>query len=183
MKATEILMEEHRVIERVLAAMEIAVQRLEARQLRPGYFVDVADFIKGFADGCHHKKEEGVLFPAMLAHGVRDQGGPIGVMMAEHNQGRTFTFAMRKAAQELEAGDESARAAVAENARGYIALLRQHIAKEDTILFPMADGAVSPASQNKLAEDFERVEQEETGAGVHEKYLSLAEALEKEAEA
>lgn len=183
MKATEILIEEHRVIERVLAAMEIAVQRLEAKQLRPAFFVDAAEFIKGFADGCHHKKEEGVLFPAMLAHGVRDQGGPIGVMMAEHTQGRTFTTAMRKAAQELEAGDESARAVTIENALGYIALLHQHIAKEDTVLFPMADRVVAPTSQDKLAEDFERIEREETGAGVHEKYLALAEALEKEVKA
>jgi hemerythrin-like domain-containing protein len=181
MKATEILMEEHRVIERVLAAMEIAAQRLEAKQLRPSFFVDAAEFVKGFADGCHHKKEEGVLFPAMLAHGVRDQGGPIGVMMAEHHQGRTYTIAMRKAAQDLEAGDESARAIIVENAQRYIALLRQHIVKEDTVLFPMADRVVSPVSQDKLAEDFERVEHEETGAGVHEKYLALAETLEKEA--
>lgn len=181
MKATEILMEEHRVIERVLAAMEIAVQLLEAKQLRPGFFVDAAEFIKGFADGCHHKKEEGVLFPAMLAHGVRDQGGPIGVMMAEHTQGRTFTMAMRKAAQDLEAGDEAARAVIIENARGYIALLRQHIAKEDTVLFPMADRVISPAGQDKLAESFERIEHEEAGVGAHEKYLDLAEALEREA--
>ncbi len=183
MKATEILMEEHHVIERVLAAMEVAVQRLEAAQLRPGFFVDAAEFIKGFADGCHHKKEEGVLFPAMLAHGVRDQGGPIGVMMAEHNQGRTFTIAMRKAAEALEAGDGSARAGVVQNAQGYIALLRQHIVKENTVLFPMADRVIPPTSQDQLAEDFERVEHEETGAGVHEKYLALAEALENEAQA
>lgn len=183
MRATEILMEEHRVIERVLAAMEAAVPKLEAKELRPAFFIDTAEFIKGFADGCHHKKEEGVLFPAMLAHGVRDQGGPIGVMMDEHHQGRTFTMAMRKAAEALEAGDESARAGIVENAQGYIALLHQHIAKEDTVLFPMADRVIPLVSQDKLTESFERIGCEETGAGVHEKYLALAEALEKEVRA
>jgi len=183
MKATEILMEEHRVIERVLDALEKAAQRLETGQMRPGFFVDAAEFIKGFADGCHHKKEEGVLFVAMTAHGIPQQGGPIGVMLAEHEQGRAFTRGMREAAQKLEAGDGSAREAVLANARGYAGLLRQHIMKEDKILFPMADQVIPPAGQEKVAEDFERVEKEETGAGVHEKYLALAERLESEANA
>ncbi len=54
-------MDEHRVIERVLTALEKAAGRLESGLMRPGFFVDAAEFIKGFADGCHHKKEEGVL--------------------------------------------------------------------------------------------------------------------------
>jgi hemerythrin-like domain-containing protein len=49
MEATDILMSEHRVIERVLAALETAVQRLEqGQEVRPGFFLDAADFIKGF---------------------------------------------------------------------------------------------------------------------------------------
>jgi hemerythrin-like domain-containing protein len=180
MKATEILMEEHQVILRVIAALEKAAGRVEGGQIRPGFFLDAADFIKNFADGCHHKKEEGVLFVAMLAHGVPERGGPIGVMMAEHEQGRAFTRGMREAAKKWETGDDSACEDVTFNARGYITLLRQHIYKEDNILFPMADRVIPLVEQNKVAEDFERVEHEETGAGVHEKYLALAEKLEKE---
>jgi hemerythrin-like domain-containing protein len=61
-----------------------------------------------------------------------------------------------------------------------VALLRQHIYKEDNILFPMADRVIPLEKQEKVAEDFERIEHEETGEGVHEKYLALAEVLEKE---
>jgi hemerythrin-like domain-containing protein len=87
---------------------------------------------------------------------------------------------MRQAAERLQAGDEPARAEVVRNARGYAALLRQHIAKEDGVLFPMADQVIPPSAQEQVAEDFERVEHEETGEGVHEKYLALAGALERE---
>ncbi len=182
MEATDILSSEHRVIERVIAALEAAAAGLESgKDVRVGFFTDAADFISGFADGCHHKKEEGVLFKAMQAHGMPVNGGPIGVMLAEHEQGRIYTRAMRAAAEKLEQGDLHARAAVIQNARGYASLLRAHIIKEDHILFPMA-GRVIPASQHtQVTLDFERVEHEETGAGIHEKYLALAERLEQEA--
>ena len=181
MKATDILMEEHRVIERVLVSLEQAANRASLGEtIRPGLFVEAADFIKGFADGCHHRKEEGVLFQAMAEGGVPVQGGPIGVMLAEHEQGRLYTRGMRQAAEKWQAGDESAREEVVENAFGYVSLLRGHIQKEDNILFPMAGRVIPPEKQEGVTAAFDHVEHEETGEGVHEKYLAMAEALEKE---
>ena len=178
MQATSVLMEEHRIIERMLGDLETASARLAGgAPVRPGFFLDAAEFVKGFADGCHHRKEEGVLFPAMEAAGVAREGGPIGVMLAEHEEGRRLTGAMRAAAEKLEAGSIAFRGEVVRNAQAYAALLRQHIAKEDTVLFPMADRLLLPAARTKLAEDFERIEVEETGAGVHEKFLGMALAL------
>ncbi len=107
MKATEILSSEHRVVERIVAVLSVAAERLETdERVRPGLFVDVASFNKGFTDGCHHRKEEGVLFKAMAANGMPIQGGPIGVMLYEHEQGRAFTKALREAAEKLQAGDD-----------------------------------------------------------------------------
>ena len=182
MEATEILMSEHRVIERVIGSLEQASARLERGEaVRPGFFVDASQFVAGFADGCHHRKEEGVLFKAMEASGMPADSGPIAVMLAEHEQGRAYTRGMREAAQGLAAGDAAARGEVVRNAQGYAALLRGHIAKENGILFPMADQVIPAAQQAQVAAGFERIEHEETGEGIHEKYLGLAEALEREA--
>ena len=181
MKATDILMEEHRVVERVLTTLDEAADRMDrGSQVRPEFFMDAAQFIRGFADGCHHKKEEGVLFEEMVANGLPRDTGPIAAMLADHEQGRAYTRAMDEAARKLAAGDASARQAVIDNARGYVALLRQHIQKEDGILFPLANRVIPPSAQDDVAEGFERVEHLETGEGVHEKYLALAESLERE---
>jgi hemerythrin-like domain-containing protein len=181
MKATEILSSEHRVIERVIAALETGANQLEAGEpVRPGFFIQATDFIKGFADGCHHHKEEGVLFPALAEHGMSIQNGPVGAMLSEHELGRHFTRSLLAAAQSWEGGDQTAKAAVIENARGYASLLHQHIFKEDRILFPTADRVIPLELQEAILEGFEHVEHEETGEGIHEKYLGLAEALEKE---
>jgi hemerythrin-like domain-containing protein len=52
--------------------------------------------------------------------------------------------------------------------------------KEDRILFPMADRIIPLDRQEQITERFEQVEHEETGESDHEKYLAMAEALEKE---
>jgi hemerythrin-like domain-containing protein len=179
MEATDVLMSEHRVIERVIAALETAAFRLESGEaVSPEFFTGAADFIKGFADGCHHVKEENVLFKAMAAHGVPVDGGPIGVMLSEHEAGRQYTRAMRAGAEGMKAGEPEARPQVIRAARAYTALLRQHIAKEDDILFPMANRVIPAAEHAGVWDRFETVEHEETGEGVHEKYLALAGWLE-----
>ncbi len=181
MKATEILISEHRMIERVIHALEIAATSLKnSKDVRPGFFVDAADFIKGFADGCHHKKEEGILFMTMAENGFPVEGGPISVMLLEHEQGRKLTRAMHEATLKL-VDDPAARVAVIENALGYAALMKQHIMKETNVLFPMADRLIPAKDQEKMTESFEHFEHEETGEGVHEKYLALANALDQEA--
>jgi hemerythrin-like domain-containing protein len=182
MKATQILMEEHRVIERVIAALEKNAVRLnQGASVRPGFFIDAAEFVRGFADGCHHLKEEKALFPSMAAQGVPVQGGPIGMMLQDHEMGRACIQDMRSAADRWAQGDKAARQEVSHYALEYAELLRQHIYKEDHILFPLAERALPETQQESVAEAFDHLEHEETGEGVHEKYLSLAEALEKEA--
>jgi hemerythrin-like domain-containing protein len=179
MEATQILMDEHRVIERVLNTMEKAIEAVNTgKTVKPVFFLAAADFIKGFADGCHHAKEEKVLFEAMVQAGVPKAGGPVGMMLMEHEQGRAFVRAMRAGVEKWQSGDDAGRKEVLKAATGYIDLLRAHIYKEDNILFPLANDAIPPDAQEQVAVDFKRVEHEETGEGVHEKYLALAEQLE-----
>jgi len=172
MKPTEILMAEHRVIEQVLNVLEKMADRAEADgTLDKQDARDAVSFFRVFADQCHHGKEEAQLFPAMEAKGFPRQGGPTGVMIAEHEFGRAAVRAM------AEAIEQGAAKAFARNACGYIELLRQHIQKEDHCLFAMADQAFTPADQEKLLVAFEAVERDHMGAGTHEKFLRLANDL------
>jgi len=181
MQATDILKSEHRVIESVLKSITVAAQRLDdGLPMRPAFFLEATDFIRNFADGCHHRKEEGVLFKAMQPSGMPVQGGPIGVMLSEHEQGRELTRAMQQAADRLQSGNEAARRPLAQAARGDADLLYQHILKEDNILFPMAERVIPANQQDQVLKDFENVEHDETGPGIHEKYLALAQALQDE---
>ena len=178
-KATALLSDEHRVIERVLGALE-KLTRKPAREALESW-KQALEFFRYFADQCHHFKEEKVLFPALEAHGIPRDGGPIGMMLMEHEEGRSYVRAMFAALGQIEAKDETAQASLFENARQYLRLLREHIQKEDEILFRMADEVIPADEQKQLLKDFEAHEAEEIGAGVHEKYLKIAQDLESTA--
>jgi len=181
MKATEILMSEHRVIEKMLDTLDAAVVKLQQNKpVKPSFFLEAVDFIRNFADGFHHHKEEGVLFLSMIKNGMDKDSGPIGVMFQEHDLGRSYTLQIYEGALKLEKGNQSSLDTIVENATNYVTLLRQHIYKEDNILFPMADRVIPAAQHEQVLKDFERVEAEETGEDVHKKYLALAEKLSLE---
>jgi hemerythrin-like domain-containing protein len=176
-KATDMLSDEHRVIERVLAVL----QKLTTRPVENSLdcWRKALDFFSHFADQCHHFKEEQVLFPAMEEHGIPREGGPIGMMLMEHEEGRGHVRSMLAALTLAEARNEAAKDALLENARAYLRLLREHIQKEDEILFRIADDVIPPDEQKQLLRSFEEHEAKEMGTGVHEKYLKLVEELER----
>ena len=143
--ATDILRDEHYVILDWLGRLEVAAAQLEAGQTLPeAQWAILLDWLRGFADTRHHAKEEHVLFPAMIRAGLPARGGPVDVMLEEHAEGRALMAAMA-------AGPAAARAAAA---RGYVRLLREHIAKENEILFPLADAVLDDAAQAALLREF-----------------------------
>jgi|SRR3989338_5170770 len=176
-KASEVLKDEHRLIEKVLAVLERLTERSGEAPLE--IWTKAISFIKGFADQCHHLKEEKLLFPALEERGIPLEGGPIGVMLMEHEEGRAYVRAMAEAVARWDEDPDRAKRALVENARPYLRLLREHIAKEDQILFNMADDVLSGEEQKKLVVAFEEHEAREIGPGVHEKFLQIAEELER----
>lgn len=174
--ATEILSDEHRVIERVLAALE-KLTRMPVMDCL-AQWKDALAFFRHFADQCHHFKEEKVLFPALEAHGIPRDGGPVGMMLIEHEEGRAHVKSMLAAVAQLEAENTAVQGMLLTHARAYLTLLREHIQKEDDILFRMADEVLPASEQQEMLKRFEAHEVEEMGAGAHEKFLKIADRLE-----
>lgn len=182
MEAVNTLKDEHQVIRRFLTVLaKLADQAEETRQVDLEKFEKVLDFIKTFADRCHHGKEEDILYPLLEKRGIPKEDGPIGMMLLEHDQGREYVAGLTEALEKHKKGEDSVDDIV-ENARGYIQILQNHIPKEDDILYPMAEEVLKPEDNKELLAEFEKVEEEKIGPGKHEEYHQLIDQLEKEIE-
>ncbi len=178
MRATEELKTEHRVIEKVLTGLAgLAGRAQEAGAVAREAAERALEILRNFADRCHHAKEERHLFKVMEERGVPVEGGPIGVMLAEHEEGRGHVRGMAEHLAGAASGEGEAVRSFVARAQAYVELLREHIWKEDNVLFPMAEKVLSEQDDERLEEAFEAIEREEMGRGTHEKYHRWAEEL------
>jgi len=173
----QILKDEHRVIEKVLDAME----RQLDRPIDGEFFRQSIDFLRNFADGCHHAKEEDQLFPILESAGISRNGGPIGCMLHEHEQARALIGMIANNLDAAVPGEEGAAQNVRRAVRSYIALLRRHIFKEDNVLFEMADQALGPQEQQLMRDAFYRADGSNGCSSRHQQYVGLAEELSQRA--
>jgi len=172
--ASEVLVNEH---EAILFGLEILDQMADMAYEQKGIEVDdinkMAEFFRVYADKCHHGKEEGLLFPAMEKAGIPNEGGPIGAMLYEHNKGRQFIAGMVNSVSD----GTLDRNKFIQAASGYIDLLRAHINKENSILFPLGNRMIPGNGQQELLKQFEVYEREAVEEGTHEKYHKLLQEL------
>jgi hemerythrin-like domain-containing protein len=156
MKPTQRLIDEHEKILAVLDVQETLCAGID-RGEKPtaGLCEQIVMFMQVFADDRHHHKEEDLLFPALERAGMPRDGGPVGVMLHEHEIGRGLIARMAAAARQWSAGDADAVAVFGSAAREHAGLLRSHIEKENHILFPMAERFLDAATKQSLAEQFE----------------------------
>ncbi|WP_319406765.1 hemerythrin domain-containing protein [uncultured Desulfosarcina sp.] len=179
MNAIEDLREEHEAVRLTLRILDkIIVETSKAGRVpRPGDMDQLLDFFSIFVDTCHHGKEEEQLFPAMEAVGVSRDGGPIGVMLKEHEEGRGHVKAMRAALKRSHEGTTGAVDDLIRHARAYIQMLEQHIQKENRVLFPMAIRHLSTAKLNELNDGFEKIETDKIGTGRHEAFHRMLDSM------
>jgi hemerythrin-like domain-containing protein len=167
-KATQDLRKEHDAILHVFKIMDkmmSADTKEDAATLQFGN--ELVYFLKIFADKCHHGKEEAVLFPELIKKGLPNEGGPIGAMLQEHRQGREYISLMSKALESKDLVNFKT------NAAQYRDFLISHIAKENNVLFMMADKLIDDQKQDELYEKFENHEESVIGHGVHEELHAM----------
>ena len=176
---TEILEAEHHVIQKVVGAMAVLAQTLETGQeVEAKTLGDIVQFMRIFADKCHHGKEEAHLFPALERKGIPPRGCPVGALLHEHQQGRALVMGLAEAVGAYTKGEPSAKEALQKSLRGLVELYPSHIWKEDYLLFPMANKVLNPEDQKDLREKFEMVE-EAIGRDVHHRLEHTAEEIER----
>lgn len=159
----------------ILMALDILDKMIAAgdRATREDLFNFVV-FLKEFADAYHHTKEEAILFPALIEAGMQQPGGPVGVMLHEHEEGRQYIHEMERALADPPNYGKFALAA-----RKFTDLQRQHLQKENSVLFMVAERMLSPSQLNTIRDAAERHGEKIIGRGRCEELFYMLDGLKE----
>jgi hemerythrin-like domain-containing protein len=178
MSPTEILIEEHKAVRVILNALVSMCDKLgSGERVEPAHFEKVIVFVRNMADRAHHMKEEDLLFEKMESAGVSREEMLADAITTEHDLSRGYIRGISDALMAYSMGDDSAGRVITENASKYVALLRDHIDKEEQVIFPLADKHLSEDAKSELVEAFEKINLEVVGMDKLEEYMGIVTLL------
>lgn len=175
----EYLIEEHEMIERSMAVLKGSLERLDAGKYEPLQMERALDFLLEFGDKVHNKKEEDFLFPLMAARGIPSEGGPIGVMLQEHDAERRLLMGMLPRVAGLAEASAEDRSRFKEEGLSYLAIRAEHIWKENDILYPMARRVMAEEDNDSLLADFDRLNKETYGPAALQNFRQMVQEVEE----
>jgi hypothetical protein len=134
---------------------------------------DAVAYLTEYVDACHNKKEERHLFPLLEARGIPRHGGPLAVMLAEHDRSEQLLAAVASTGRAFAAGDLTALPAFTQAFTEYVEVVKDHYWKERDILFNMAQRVLSEADAQTVVAGIAQVEAE-LGPDTHARYYAIA---------
>ena len=179
MNAIEIMMEEHNYIRRMLKVIRKACFKvLKDEDINYDDFYSIIRFIRNYADGHHHNKEEIILFNRMVENlGVLGEKTIKYGMLVEHDLGRLYVKNLEEALKNLKEGNEEAKLDIIANAISYTDLLTRHADKEDNVIYKFAERELNKDILDII--DKECVNYEDENTTVRDENIKILEDLEK----
>ena len=171
------LMMEHRLIERMIAVFQKELNKIKEKlDADLGFVDDVADFIRTYADKCHHGKEEFILFKELENKPLSDELRQIcNELVEEHKMARETTGKIVSAKEKYLQGDFKALNDLIKYGEELIRFYPEHIVKEDKHFFIPIMKHFTQEEQDQMLEEFNRFDQRM----IHDKYRGIVEELEK----
>lgn len=177
--ATEDLMREHGVLNRILLIYEEGLRRLRDKQeISPEVFHRPAALVRKFVEDYHERLEEKFIFPEFEQ--ARQLTPLIEILREQHQAGRKVTDVVLRNAVADRFRSADARQELVSSCEAFIRMYRPHEAREDTVLFPALHRIISPKRLKDLGEQFEQEEDRLFGQEGFEKTVDDVASIEKQ---
>ncbi len=178
-KPTELLTDEHKAVLQKLTALEKVFGNLDKKEQISAELRELISFFKTDF-WVHFTKEEEALFPEMETFSPRNDG-PLAGMLREHEDLRQINDDIQKATSDYLGGtaSEATVRTLREQGMHFIGALREHIEKEDGMLFGMAEMHLSPGQMEKIAGLFQKIDAAEgkVSGGIEDRGQTVIDAL------
>ena len=179
----DFLVAEHEMIERAMAVLKSNLEKIDESVKSPLQMQRAIDFLLEFGDKVHNTKEEEFLFPLMGQKGLPVEGGPIGVMLMEHDAERKLLQKMMAALPNLVEAAAASRQKFAAEGFEYLTIRAEHIWKENDVLYPMGRKVISEEENTALLDEFKTLDLQRYGNEARQHYAQMLAEVEKDSEA
>jgi uncharacterized protein len=171
------LLNDHQLIEKGLNLLEKQVEKGE--KLDTNITKAVLEFLWDFGEKCHNMREEKIYFPLLIDRGIPPMG-PIMVMLKEHEIEREDIAILKDMITQFE-DTKILPENFKSTAMDYLNLTKEHIWKENDILYPMGKRVIQPEDEAYLEVEFLKIEKNSVGEGGYNRFFILVNTLEKQA--
>jgi hemerythrin-like domain-containing protein len=173
------LMIEHRLIERMIKVMKSHVRQIEKEGTADPLFIDKAvDFIRTYADRCHHGKEEDILFRDLKTKDIAQEHKRVmEELLEEHRKGRKVTGQLVEAKEKYVQGNQEALGDIVECLKTLVDFYPKHIEKEDRHFFLPIMNYFSKEEKDAMLKEGYEFDQRL----IHERYQNIVAHYEKAA--
>ncbi|MEW5908973.1 MAG: hemerythrin domain-containing protein, partial [Thermodesulfobacteriota bacterium] len=178
----DFLISEHELIERSMAVLKGCLDTVETGRYDSIQMSRSIDFLLEIGDKIHNKKEEDFLFPLMQKRGIPSSGGPISVMLQEHQAERELLSKMLKELPGLSSASSSAKSGFKARGIEYLQIRANHIWKENDVLYPIGRKVFQDQDNIDLLNAFRNLDQALYGPEARTRYLKMVEEAETETE-
>jgi hemerythrin-like domain-containing protein len=173
------MMIEHRLIERMLAVARKELERFwKEKKINPQFVLELVDFIRLYADRCHHGKEEDILFRELAKKPLTEEHRKVVEdLVKEHNWARQQTREMVEATERYARGEQDAYLTVTARLSALVDFYPRHIEKEDQHFFLPAMRYFTQEEKDAMLRegyDFD-------STLIHEKYKAVVALAEQKA--
>jgi len=173
----DILVAEHEMIERAMAVLKTELEKLTALEHDRATLHRALDFLLEFGDKIHNTKEEKFLFPLLIERGI-PEGGPIHVMLLEHEAERQILGNLLENLANLEEMTSEAREDFSSKGTEYLMIRANHIWKENDILYMMGRRVLTDEDNMLLVNGFESINLESYGEKNTDNFLQMLTEME-----
>lgn len=157
-KSTQILREEHRLIESATLAFAEVIRKLDAGTALDRRRVwEIAESFKIYVERCHHAKED-FLLSMLRARGGSSGDYPFRTFYEEHQHIQPLLANLGKAAHEHLRMFHGTPESLVHSLRDVVDFYPGHMWKADHLLFPLADELLLRSDQEVLIQQFDWIE-------------------------
>lgn len=160
-KTTAHLSREHRRATQLLAAFRRYLHHLEVDHVpdsrEPSGLID---FLAESFFQRHEEKEEGLLLPELARMGLSWSDGALAEVRHDHRQGRYLLRSLKHAMRQGVAWSKEDRLHFLAIAHEWVDFLRDHMLREERVLFPFVDSRLAEDIDDLLVVQFEKIDRE-----------------------